>query len=218
MYLNVINCGVDLDGVICNFHKKLSEECRKIYGSKCYIINDISEIKSWEWEKWYPLNKSEIEYVIDKMYKTPQFWMTLEPYQLSQFEYFTNRINKHPNINVYFITSRVESVEISVVRQTMSWLDKYGWKNPCVIRSDNKDKVISALNIEYFIDDNAENIINIKNMNPNCNVYIQEAPYNAYTMLHSQISYKKVTGLNTFTDDILNDIGRRNYNSIWKNS
>ena len=212
----IINIGVDLDGVCANFAKKFSEFANEMYGKRCYIIEDPSTIKHWNWHKWYQIQKAEEGEVWEKIVNTPDFWTSLEVLNLSQWEYFLDKIGNANNINVYFITDRAETVGISATKQSALWLLKHKWKYPYVIKTAEKAKFVEMLNIEYFIDDKAENLISIKEHNPNCKMYAQDALYNVDALNASKIDYKRVSGLRLMADEVLEETYMRKYSQEWK--
>lgn len=212
----IINIGVDLDGVCANFIKKFSMFANEIYGSRCHIIEDAEQVKHWDWYRWYPIKTAEEDAIWKEIVNTRDFWTSLEVINRSQWEYFVDKIGKANNINVYFITTRTETIGMSVARQSAIWLMNNGWKYPFVIKTKQKEKFIENLNIEFFIDDKAENLIDVKQHNPKCKVYVQDAPYNRNIIQASGIEYVTVNGLRRFTDDIIEEIYKRNYNLEWK--
>jgi uncharacterized HAD superfamily protein len=212
----IINVAVDLDGVCSDFVKKFSTMANEMYGKKCHIITDLDVVKHWDWHKWYPIKPAEEAAIWEKILKTRNFWTSMEVFNRGQWEYFIDKIGKANNINVYFITNRAETVGVCATKQSAIWLEKNGWRYPYVIKTEDKEKFIENLNIEYFIDDKAENLISVKKHNPTCKIYAQDALYNKNTLKASKIDYKRVSGLRQFADDILDDIYKREYNSEWK--
>lgn len=212
----ILNIAVDLDGVCSNFIKKFSTFANELYGSRCHIIENPDEVKHWDWYRWYPIKKVEEDAIWEKIVKTRDFWTSLEVLNKGQWEYFVDKIGKANNINVYFITTRTETVGMTATRQSAIWLMNNGWKYPFVIRTKQKEKFIENLNIEFFIDDKAENLISVKKHNPTCRVYAQDVPYNADQITASGIECKRVSGLRQYTDDILEEIYKRQYNLEWK--
>lgn len=213
-----INVGVDLDGVCVNFTKKFSEIANELYGKRCYIIEDPSTIKHWDWYKWYQIKEAEEKHIWTKITETTDFWSSLEVLNLSQWEYFLDKLGSSNNINVYFITNRAETTGICATKQSAIWLTKNGWRYPYVIKTAQKEKFIENLNIEFFIDDNAGNLIRIKERNPDIRLYAQDALYNTDELKRSKIEYKRVSGLRLFVDDILDEVNRREYDLKWKNT
>lgn len=212
----LINIAVDLDGVVCDFVKIFSEYANKLFGDRCYVINDISKVKDWHWEKWYPLTTKEVNLVWDDIRKTTDFWTKLDVYNLQQWNYFVEKINSFKHINVYFLTSRDKTNGSTVARQSADWLIKNGFKYPFVIETNQKEEFIKNLDIKFFIDDKAENLISVKNYNPSCIVYAQDAPYNEEKLKVSNIEYIKTSGLKKFIDDIIEFGMKSQYNIDWK--
>lgn len=214
--MEIVNIGVDLDGVCSNFVKKFSMIANEMYGKSCYILEDLDKVKHWDWHKWYPIKKADEDAIWEKIINMRDFWISLELFNRAQWEYFVDKIGKSNNINVYFITTRSETIGMTATRQSAIWLSNNGWKHPFVIKTKNKEKFIENLNIEFFIDDKAENLISVKNYIPSCKVYAQDAPYNINILKASKIDYKRVSGLRQFTDDIIEDIYMREYDLSWK--
>jgi len=213
---NIINVGVDLDGVCCNFVKKFSQICNQLYGPACRVIEDNNEVKFWDWKLWYPIKDAEVSRAWEDIINTRDFWLSLELLHTGQWEYFVDKIGKCNNINVYFITTREETIGMTSTRQSAIWLEMNSWKQPFVIKTMNKEKFVEDLNIEFFIDDKADNIIDIKKHNPTCRVYAQDLQYNLAQLVQSKIEYKRVPGLRQFTDDILKELYSRDYENTWK--
>ena len=213
---NIINVGVDLDGVVANFVKRFSQFCNQLYGDKCRVIEDNNEVKEWDWQLWYPVKDTEVQRTWAEIINTRDFWLSLELLNRGQWEYFIDKIGKSNNINVYFITTRQETTGMTATKQSAQWLENNSWKQPYVIKTMNKEKFIEDLNIEFFIDDKAENIIDIKKHNPTCRVYAQDLPYNLAKLTQSRIEYKRVPGLRQFADDILKELYARDYENTWK--
>lgn len=216
MINNIINVGVDLDGIVANFSKKFSQFCNEVYGTKCYVIEDPSSIKDWDWHRWYPIKESEIDHIWNEIRNTRDFWMSLEILNRGQWEYFIDKIGKSNNVNVYFITTRDETIGMTAAKQSAMWLEAHSWKQPFVIKTKQKEKFIENLNIEFFIDDKAENLIRIKNHNASCRVYAPDFPFSIPKLDLSKIEYKKVPGLRQYADDILEELYNREYKSTWK--
>ena len=216
MTKNIINCGVDLDGVIANYVKRFSQLCNQIHGAKCHVIEDLDEVKHWDWHRWYPIKENEVAYIWKHIVETRDFWLSLDLLNRGQWEYFIDKIGKNNSINTYFITTREETLGMTATKQSAMWLEMHSWKQPFVIKAKNKEKFIEDLNIEFFIDDKAENLIDIKKHNPTCKIYAQDAPYNLTALENSHIEYKRVRGLRQFADDIIQELYNRDYKNTWK--
>lgn len=202
----VINVGIDLDGVCCNFAKRYSEVCRNLFGEKCPIIQNESEILGWVWYDWYPINKDEWNKAWDSIRSTHNFWTTLEPIQPNQFFYMRDRIMNEPYINTYFITAREPSVGLSIAKQSIEWLESNGWKNPQVLEIQKKGPAIQALGISHFIDDKTENILSAI-AESDAYTYAPNIPHNK--KLDSILSlgrFSRVEGLKDFTDKLMSKL------------
>lgn len=201
--MNLINVGIDLDGVIFNFSKRFSEYCNYKFGERCPIISDRYEIKNWNWEEWYPITKEESKIIWNDIKCSKNFWQTLKLINNNEFDAIRKAFNNYEtNIVTYFITSRIPTVGNNLHLQCINSLIQYHWKNPQVILSNEKGNICRELGINYFIDDKVENCLDAKNKNENCNVYIMDAGYNKHLMNNN---IKRITSLYSFLDDIKKD-------------
>jgi len=207
----LINVGIDLDGVIFNFSKKFSEYCNKRFGDRCPIITDRTVVTDWHWEKWYSITKEEINLVWKDVEASQNFWQKLPLINRHEFDALRISFNKYDrktNIVTYFITARIPSAGNNLHEQCINSLTQYHWKIPQVILSSEKGNIVKDLNIKYFIDDKAENCIDVNEKNPECKVYIMDAQYNKHL---TSANIKRTSSLYHFINDIEQD---KNYKGI----
>jgi hypothetical protein len=184
MNKKIIKIGLDLDGCISNWSKRFSEVARIVFGEHLPLVEDESQIKAWDWTKWYPLTKKEISMIWDEVDKIPKFWETLEVLNEDDFKSLVDFTNKYQNeVVVYFITNRHETPGKNTHLQTVNCLKKNGIENPQVIVIRDKASIIKDLQIDYFVDDNSDNIkdvlaqINVM-VNMQTVVFLKKALYN----------------------------------------
>ena len=201
--IETVEIGIDLDGVVANFAKAFSIYANKFYG--CPIINHEKEILLWDWEKWYPISKEQVRVVWKLICETDNFWKKLEVLDRSDFDYMRDSLQSLKRANIYFITTRVESKGESVKKQSEEWLRMNGWTNPTVIVCKEKGKMAALLDLDFFIDDKTENIVDVKLAVPDCLVYARDVPHNhnCEEILGETEGYKRVTSTRQFADDIV---------------
>ena len=151
-------------------------------------------IENWDWHKWYPISEIESKLIWNDIKQSKNFWESLELINATEFEYLKTVLNNNFKIVPYFITSRIPTVGNNLHQQCINSLIKFGWKSPQVILSNKKENIINAFEIEYFIDDKGENCLDVKDKNPNCNVYILDYPYNSF------VSDKHINRIYTLND------------------
>ncbi len=204
-----MNISFDLDGVLSNFHYSFS-----LIGNRLFdlpIIEDIEDVKEWVWEDWYPMTKNqknaiwkEIDTNIDL------FWLNMRPLyntfqRLHKLEEFGH--------NLFFITSRKNTAGLSALKQTKLWLEKQGLKDFSVIPTHKKGMVLNRAEIEYFIDDMPENIIEATVEAPKCKSFLLARQYNSYAIefLQKFHKYRKNIGIVYSVDEFLDIIENAKY-------
>jgi uncharacterized HAD superfamily protein len=195
------NLGVDLDGVVANYAFTFSQLLRELYGKTLPLVNEDDFGLDWDWAKWYPLTKEQIDGAyLEEMPKVENFWMKLKLMDEADWTYFKDQVQSLKKTNVYFITSRISTEGYSVVKQSQKWLIEKGFENPNVIVHNYKGPVVKALNIKAFIDDKFGNCADVLNNNgSNCEVYLRNCNYN---LSYNHPKIKRVNSLKEFIDSI----------------
>lgn len=161
--------GVDLDGVLANFAQEYRRVGRLLTGKPATDVDPVD----WDGSNygWTPQNIEEIwKHIADRL----NFWLSLGvlPGTVRVFE----AVMRH---DVTFITNRAKSRGASVRHQSAYWLHRaFGMDFPQVIVAANKGEVVKALGIEAFIDDNIDNVRDVKTKNPECRVFLMDASHN----------------------------------------
>lgn len=196
--MNQIIIGIDLDGVIADYSHGFSNLLRDMYGLSKPIVHE-DDAQDWDWTKWYPVTKKEIQEARDHINnRMGNFWSGLSPIY-KEFTYIQD-FNDNPNVTVYFLTSRPATQLNSITRQTTTWLAKLGWVNPQVIANDRKEKFVKYLGIKYFVDDKVANCVAVKEENPDCNVYLLERTHNSHIEVPDNI--KIISSLEYFVNEV----------------
>lgn len=184
--------GIDVDGVLADFAGGVYKLSREFL--KKPPLSKTTQIK-WDFED-DGFTKKEVDYIWSKIENSRNWWMTLE-----KLPNTSDLMRKYYGYNTFFITSRMPTVGLSVEAQTQEWLfQNYAITDASVIVTDNaKGKVQEAisLGLEWFIDDKDKNCLEIKKAVPECEVYIQDAPYNK-DWASSKHGVERIASVNEF--------------------
>lgn len=179
--------GVDLDGVVADFCYSFSHKCNELYGSE--MLTETDQIISWDFKEILKLNQSQIDKAFEEIDKSRTFWRALKVLDRKSFNYFKKYFN---NQEVYWITNRSKGVNI--FSQSVEWLDSFGWRNPQVIVTEKKWRIVKDLQLRYFLDDHLENCEQIYR-HTNCIPVVYDYPHNRKNKV-----LKRVFNLREFTD------------------
>jgi hypothetical protein len=189
-----------------NWAKEYSRIIRSIGGERYPLItNEVEEVLSYDWSEWYPADKSLLDKAWRVMTEKEHFWEHAEVLNPSQVQYMCERLDKDPYINVYFITARVPAKGDTLIRQTIKSLELIGWTSPQVIVSFRKGAIARALDLRYFLDDRAENCVEVAMYHDSTKVFILDKRYNRIL----QDKYFKITRikrLEEFTDQVIKEL------------
>jgi hypothetical protein len=192
--------GCDCDGILADFSLAFSTILRELHGTKIPIVTD-PEVQNWDWDKWLPLSKEEVDQGWDVIHSNPEFWERLHlTIDLPIWERFINEIGKNPQLDTYFLTTRKNTGQVSAAQQTWRWLYDMGWPHPHVIADKEKGAICNTLRIEYMIDDSGRNCLDIVEKSPNTKIYMLDCLHNQ-KIEHSKI--RRIYSVNEYIDDIL---------------
>jgi hypothetical protein len=197
----ITNIGIDCDGIQFDFGELFSHIINELFHENYPIFKD-EDSPSWEWGAWHPAGPERIAQAWEYVYTIPDFYEKEKLINPAELKYMIGKLNNHPKINVYFITSRKETSGRKILQQTIYQLKLIGWDNPQVIVSFAKGGIARILDLKYFIDDRAENCAEVALYNPSTKVYVMDRPYNRFL----QEKYFKITrtdSLIEFTDAVL---------------
>ncbi len=147
---------IDIDGVLANFDKSYIQTFN-LLGVK---VPENAEALSWDhWEN--ELGREFIGKVWDTIKKSYNWWMTLEPYQRN-IDALKRFSTAHPEEDILFLTSRIETAGFSAALQTEGWLRKLGIDSPFMTvrtcRAKEKAQVLASENVTHFIDDKGSTV------------------------------------------------------------
>lgn len=162
--------GMDLDDVLADFIKEFMQLAHKRFG-----VDPNLRPTSWEWDD-VNMTADMVKDVWKDIIATENFWEKLdvvegvEPRLIKQLD---------NNVKLYFPTARALVKGDDVGKQSARWIRHYfGVDIPTVIVSSEKGEMAKALKYDYFVDDRPKNCLDIKNVLPDCQVFLVNATHN----------------------------------------
>lgn len=171
--------GVDVDGVLANFIAAY-EDLHILVGGDLFGARRYPAAlpQSWNWVNYPPFNyPGGVTATVWELIKdNPRFWQDLAT--TPEFEAFKQwywaAVGEH---DIYFITDRSG---IQPRKQTERWFQKNGIPAPVVLVSKHKGLCCHALNLDWYVDDRGENILDVERDSPNTRAVLIDQPYNRH--------------------------------------
>jgi hypothetical protein len=138
-----------------------------------------------------------------ELFTIENFWEKVKVLNPEQVKYMVDKLNNHPQINIYFITAREATAGRPLVKQCINALKAIGWSDPQVIVSFQKGRLARALDLSFFLDDRAENCVEVALENHSTQVFILDKPYNRI-LQDKYFRTERINRLEEFTDAVLN--------------
>jgi len=180
--------GIDIDGVIANFFAGYESLIISIAGKDLFGDNKYPNEfpKVWNWPETFGYGPEVVSQAWAHIKGNPGFWATLGtlPDINTWLLWLKTAGSKH---DIYFITDRPGA---GAKYWTERWFNRYGYDNATILISRNgKGAIVAALDLELYIDDKVENILDVQTKAPNCRAYL--APQYLYNTNHPD--FNKVT-------------------------
>jgi uncharacterized HAD superfamily protein len=169
-----LNIGIDLDGVLANFNDAYADILRTINPAITIPKSSSTWPQHWGWDKHAGYTSKQINEAWEVV-KSTTFWGTLHPLKGTLETLKELSVLRGIGHGIYFITSRPGRM---AKYYSEIWLGAHGMQNPTVIISNEKGSVAKGLDLNIFIDDKPENIIDVVTAAPKCKCYIINKPYN----------------------------------------
>lgn len=173
--------GVDVDGVLGDFFALYEQQTietsgRDLFGDKAY---PAQLPQCWNWPQSFGYTSEEMAKVWSHIKSDPGFWLQEEP--LPGASDLLTELCKLDD-QVYFITDRPG---VNPQLQTAVWLQMQGYMLPSVIISSaskgpTKGECCSTLKVTKYVDDKAENILDVLEKSPSTAAYLLAYPYNQF--------------------------------------
>ena len=181
--------GFDIDGVLATFTNNFSSIVTRLTGIT-FPPDSPTWPCVWDWEVTELLEAGfsldhirDIQQAAWEEVQDPstRFWQKLPPIQANVDS--VRKTLAHVS-TVVFITARPG---ISAKKQTEVWLKNHFGVVPHVEISADKGKCAVYHNLTAYIDDRAENIIDIMQQAPNTTAYLLDKPYNKHVTVPNRV-------------------------------
>lgn len=172
--------GCDLDGCLTDFNSAFIELIQKETGIQLPSPS-ATYPTVWNYHRAGGVSAQQSDAIWDYI-KSSSFWATLHPLKGALDAVQVLDFMTRAGHDVYFITSRPGTF---AKYHTETWLKLAGMSNPTVLIADDKGPVVAGLQLDVFIDDKPENIVDAVTARPAVRAYVIDAPYNrVFQSLH----------------------------------
>jgi hypothetical protein len=197
--------GFDVDGVLANFfqaYEKLTVEVtgKDLFGDKKW---PKQLPQTWNWPETFGYTNAEMQEVWKHIKNSSSFW---EKLWCMVEEEDCQRIHdlglKH---ELYFITDRPG---IQPQKQTREWLEWFNMPGSVIISGPHarKGRICHGLNLDYYVDDKYENIIDVLTVSPTTQTFMIKYPYNSEMIggvpMHEHVHMSRGKIINSVEDFI----------------
>jgi hypothetical protein len=146
-----LRIGIDVDGVLANFHDAFHSAAQA-----CGVrpVGDRDDPKD-------SLPQKDVKRVWDYVAETPNWWMTLAPYEPDQIARLYS-LTRAAGWEVFFVTNRPASAGDTVQFQTQWWIERYGFYLPAVLTvPGSRGQIANGLRLDLIVDDLVMNCIDV---------------------------------------------------------
>lgn len=188
--------GFDIDGVLADFNTSFIALIKKVTGKNLFPNGYWPT--TWNYPESLGYTAVEVGWAWDAIKAEGNFWRDLGalPDTAALQDWLWNG-NAHNDVydEFYFITSRMGK---NVKRQTEDWLEEHlELPGLTVLISSEKGALAKALKLDYYVDDRAENILDVNEKSPTTFAFLIDQPWNR----HKQVNLR-INELSTFLESI----------------
>jgi hypothetical protein len=176
--------GFDVDGVLADFCSAYERLIVKETGVNNFPPYAGEDRPSWNWPQVnHGYTDQQIAGVWAAIKTSPNFWAALEE-TTDFFRFYNWFYATRTQHDFYFVTSRPG---VTAKAQTESWFIHHLLYRPTVLISSQKGAICNALNLDYYVDDNAENIESVVNLSPGTGAFLIDRTYNRHLNVGTRI-------------------------------
>lgn len=165
--------GIDIDGVLADFYSAYERLCIEVEGVDHFGVHRFPQEYpcTWNWPEHYGYSDATVKEVWRRIKTSRDFWAKLTTLpDMGYLSYIPT------GAEVYFITARPG---LNPKYQTEMWFRYYDVPSPTVLISDQKGLCCAALNLDKYIDDKWENVIDAAETSF-ATVFLIDRPYNRF--------------------------------------
>lgn len=172
--------GFDLDGVFADFVSRYQRLFVIAEGKNLFHPEDNVNPPMWNWPQFRGYTDTEVKKVWKVINSSPTFWASLpETPHMETLRAKWIRLCGHGN-EVYFIANRTGQ---AVKLQTEKWLQDRGLclqfsPTVLIVKDKMKGAAARAFNLDAYIDDNYDNLIDVADHSPSTRLYLLNRSYN----------------------------------------
>jgi uncharacterized protein len=182
-----VRIGFDIDGVLADFNTSFIALVKEVTGRDLFPPDYWPH--TWDYPQALGYSQEEVSAVWDRIKAGGTFWNQLAP--LPDMEVLAKwmRMPGEPPTQgyheFYFITSRMGR---NVKLQTEEWLDgQFEFAGHTVLISSEKGAIAKALKLNYYVDDRAENILDVMKESPTTISFLVDQPWNRHVNIALRI-------------------------------
>lgn len=168
--------GFDIDGISADFIPAYEEMFVRTTGRNDFPpVDPVNSVPEWNWPTRYGYTAAETKAVWAVINKDSHFWQRLNTTpEFATFSrwFYDQDVRDH---EIYFVTSRPG---LNPKLQTEDWFYRHLNCPVTVLISDSKGAVCKALNLDFYLDDKLENILDVQQTSPNTRAYLLDRAYN----------------------------------------
>lgn len=172
--------GFDKDGVLSHFSPGYQRVITELSGRDLFQPGDAENPPCWDWDLLRGYTKEERKAAFDHIARHPTFWYDCQPLS-GVWELRASGVLDSIH-ECYYITNRAG---FRVKRQSeawlVRWLELYGQdRQPTVVIHGHRQKgyIARSLQLDAYIDDNSDNVMDCLLLAPNCDVRMLTTSYN----------------------------------------
>lgn len=170
--------GFDVDGVLADFNRSFMDLFPRVTGKSLFAPDYWPH--TWDYPQAVGYTNEETSAVWEHIKAGGAFWGNLEPLPDMDVlrKWMASDPIPSPFYEIYYVTSRMGR---NVKFQTETWLDDcLGNIGNTVLISSEKGAIAKALKLDYYVDDRAENILDVMKVSPGTHAFLLDAPWNQH--------------------------------------
>jgi uncharacterized HAD superfamily protein len=168
-----LRIGIDVDGVLADFNPSYIRLLNEISGTVDPASEDYQPTQ-WNYEADLGFTNEHVAEAWKQISVSDYFWCNLGYFEDNFWA--SLKLDEDWEAETYYITARPGK---SAKRQTERWfMAQDVYYDPTVLISAHKGLCAKALDLEVYIDDRLENILDVERTSPSTRAYLINRSYN----------------------------------------